>query len=237
MKRLLACLLAVLLGLSALIGCAEEPAGDENIVYANGLELTPDEDKTYYTVSGIGTFSGGALNIPAEHEGLPITTIGKSAFEQCDTITSLTIAEGVTTIEERAFSYCTAMTSVLLTASVTSMGKNAFSCCFALTDFRFAEGTQLTVIPDYAFVYCKVLTEITIPQSVVEIGGYAFAGCIALTKVNLSLTDGWRAQGEPISAEDMASPETLAQYLTDTYYEKDFKRKVEPSEGQSDTQA
>ncbi|MBQ8345695.1 MAG: hypothetical protein IJY42_05475, partial [Clostridia bacterium] len=49
MKRLLACLLAVLLGLSALIGCAEEPAGDENIVYANGLELTPDEDKTYYT--------------------------------------------------------------------------------------------------------------------------------------------------------------------------------------------
>ena len=46
------------------------------------------------------------LVIPSEIDGYPVTEIAKSAFKNCDGITSITIPDSVTTIGEEAFVGC-----------------------------------------------------------------------------------------------------------------------------------
>lgn len=50
--------------------------------------------------------------IPSEIEGLPVTSIGSYAFNDCDGITSVTIPESVTSIGEYVFSDCNDLKSV-----------------------------------------------------------------------------------------------------------------------------
>lgn len=44
------------------------------------------------------TGSGGAVTIPAKINGLPVTTIGHTAFEFCTSLTSITISNNLTSI-------------------------------------------------------------------------------------------------------------------------------------------
>ena len=52
------------------------------------------------------------LEIPAEVNGVAITSIGDSAFENCTSLTSVTIPAGVTAIGDYAFSGCEALETV-----------------------------------------------------------------------------------------------------------------------------
>ena len=70
--------------------------------------------------------------IPETYEGLPVTSIGERAFEDCFGLTSVTIGEGVTSIRERAFEDCAGLTSVIIPDSVTSIGSSAFAGCSSL---------------------------------------------------------------------------------------------------------
>ena len=47
--------------------------------------------------------------IPGEINGYPVTAIGRSAFSENTSITSVVIGEGVTSIEYSAFSYCSSL--------------------------------------------------------------------------------------------------------------------------------
>ena len=49
------------------------------------------------------TGSGGAVDIPRETNGLPVTGIGYRAFAQCTNVTSVTIPNSVTNIKEGTF--------------------------------------------------------------------------------------------------------------------------------------
>ncbi|MBQ9744981.1 MAG: leucine-rich repeat domain-containing protein, partial [Clostridia bacterium] len=59
----------------------------------------------------------------------------------CDSLTSVTIGNGVTSIGRYAFSVCTSLTSVTIPNSVTSIGYRAFWCCTGLTSVTF-ENTE-----------------------------------------------------------------------------------------------
>ena len=67
-----------------------------------------------------------------------VTTIGDSAFYDCDGLTSVTIPDAVTTIGDHAFAYCYKLTSVTIGESVTTIGKYAFNSCYDLTSALFA---------------------------------------------------------------------------------------------------
>ena len=58
-----------------------------------------------------------------------VTTIGSSAFSDCDSLTSVTIPNSVTEIGYYAFSGCSSLTSVTIPNSVTTIGYYAFSGC------------------------------------------------------------------------------------------------------------
>ncbi len=141
------------------------------------------------------------VNIPAEIDGLPVTTIGSLAFDgqttltsitipdsvtrikekafyRCSSLTSLAIPQGVTSIEDHAFSACRSLTQITLPDYATHMGVSVFFACDSLTNIALPNG--ITSIEDWSFLDCSRLASITIPDSVTNIGSLAFWGCCSL---------------------------------------------------------
>ena len=121
--------------------------------------------------------------IPSYYKGYNVTSIGSSAFYNCNGLTSITIPDSVTSIGYEAFHGCTGLTSITIPNSVTSIGIYAFSSCQGLTSVTIGNG--VTSIGSSAFYNCNGLTSITIPDSVTSIGYEAFRGCTGLTSVTI----------------------------------------------------
>ncbi len=155
------------------------------------------------SITACDTAVSGALVIPAELEGYPVTVIDEYAFYECTGLTSVTIpssvtkignsafygctnlaeciiGEDVTAIEDAAFSGCTSLVSIAIPDSVTSIGVNAFMDCSLLEAVTI--GNNVETIGEGAFLNDAALKEITIPDSVTAIDKNAFNGCTALTK-------------------------------------------------------
>jgi hypothetical protein len=97
---------------------------------------------TYTTNKGAITIteytgSGGAVTIPDAANGYPVTRIGRTAFYNLTSVTSVTIPNNVINIEAYAFGYCYRMTNATLGKSVTDIGDYAFSDCWSLTNVCF----------------------------------------------------------------------------------------------------
>ena len=137
---------------------------------------------TYATVTGY-TGAGGVVTMPETINGLSVTSIGQSAFQNKTSLTSVTIPNSVTNIGQSAFQSCTKLTSLTIPNSVTSIGDNAFYNCSGLTSLTIGSG--VTGIGQNAFYNCSGLTSLTIPDSVTSIGYYAFNNCTSLTSVSI----------------------------------------------------
>jgi len=122
-----------------------------------------------------------AATIPAQINGWYVTSIGESAFEECTSLTSITLPNTITRIESDAFSYCYNLGSINLPDSVSFIGSDAFSGCSSLTSIVIPEG--VTEIPTWAFDYCRKLASITIPRSVKTIQYAAFEECESLNHI------------------------------------------------------
>ena len=115
--------------------------------------------------------------------------IGSHAFENCYSLTSLTLPAGITEIGNEAFKRCWKLTSLTLPAGITSRGYGAFEDCWELTSLTLPAG--ITEIGSCAFDGCSGLTSLNLPAGITEIGSYAFFNCIQSLMTNhnlLSLT-------------------------------------------------
>jgi hypothetical protein len=112
-----------------------------------------------------------------------VTSIGELAFCGCSSLTSVTISNSVTSIGAAAFCRCSSLTSVTIPNSVTSIGNSTFYYCSSLTSITIPN--SVTSIGKYAFEGCSSLTSVTIPNSVTSIGEWAFGDCSSLTSVTI----------------------------------------------------
>ncbi|MFA7175055.1 MAG: leucine-rich repeat protein, partial [Kiritimatiellia bacterium] len=134
------------------------------------------------TITGY-TGSDKVVSIPRAIQGLPVTSIGNSAFERCSGLTGVTIPDSVTSIGHQAFFLCTRLTNVNIPASVTSIGNHAFCYCNGLTSVTISD--NVTSIGNQAFFSCTRLTNVNIPASVTSLGLSAFGGCTGLTVITV----------------------------------------------------
>jgi hypothetical protein len=81
--------------------------------------------------------------IDYENEKYKVTEIGKYAFYNCSSLTSITIPNSVTSIEEFAFENCSSLTSVTIPNSVTYIGDEAFIYIGLTLPKRYTEDGKL----------------------------------------------------------------------------------------------
>ena len=115
--------------------------------------------------------------------GSKVTKIGKYAFRDCTSLTSVIIPMGVTSIGQYAFEGCSALADVTIPQSVTSIGKGAIRLCPSLTSIIIPN--SVTNIDAFTFYGCSSLMSVTIPEGVTSIGERAFQNCSSLASVTI----------------------------------------------------
>ena len=154
-----------------------------NAASASGLTFTLNSDGVSYSVTDCLESASGDLIIPSTYNDKPVTGIGSGAFNNCSSLTGISIPDGVVGIGSGAFNNCSSLTGISIPDGVIDIGSGAFYNCSSLTGVSIPDG--VTSISDYAFWGCTSLTVITIPNSVTIVDDCAFRSCTSLTSVDI----------------------------------------------------
>lgn len=127
----------------------------------------------------------GDIEIPAEIDGRPVTSIGDSAFLDCSGLRQVTFPPGVTAIGHSAFSGCSGLTGITLPTGLVSIDPFAFSGCSSLTEVAIPP--RVTSIGKHAFAGCSGLSHITLPPGLTSISNCTFDNCSGLTSAFIPL--------------------------------------------------
>ncbi len=135
-------------------------------------------------------------NIPAEINGIPVTSIDQFVFYSCTDLTNVTIPSSITNIGDYALSGSTGLVSISVDEENTYYSSDkgvlfnkdktkliTYPC--SKTDSVYTIPDSTTEIADAAFYKCKILTSAIIPDSVTSLGIYVFADCTALTDITI----------------------------------------------------
>lgn len=137
--------------------------------------------------------ASGTVTIPAQWNGLPVTSIHSYAFDNCSGVTKIILPDSIKTIENFAFFSC-GMLEISIPASVSTIGASAFYGCKALKKLALPKG--LKTISRQLFTYSGVQA-VYIPASVTSIEAYA-SNSDAKTPLKAVFYGGTEAQWETL---------------------------------------
>lgn len=103
----------------------------------NAIFLLSENGDTITRLTDYGRKKYTEIAIPAEIDGVKITSIGSGAFDLCSGLTSVTIPDGVISIGACAFAYCSGITNITIPDGVKSIGYRAFYNCSGLTKIYY----------------------------------------------------------------------------------------------------
>lgn len=230
-------------------------AADHTATVANYDNSTPDgvidipdtvkKDNIDYTVTAIGdsafkSFSPRS-NVSSVFIPARVRSIGDSAFNRCNALTTVTFAEGsqlksieraafygtehaypkfkeikipdsVETIGNGAFNYCQNLERIALPSALQTLSNGTFYGCTALSEVTFP--ASLETIESRAFSFCRNLSEIKLPTSLKAIQSSVFDYCSALKTVSY---DGSLEQWNHITANNDVLGYSCPSLVTDDY--------------------
>lgn len=149
-------------------------------------------------------------------EGSQLTTIGSGAFRE-SAITSIDIPEGVTSIGGSAFINCDQLTSITLPKGVSEIGSTMFQGCTKLTEVNIPEDSKLTTIGQRAFSGCKSLTAITLPASLQTMAHNVFEFCYKLESVTFAVDSEGKSNLKSIGNYDFMETALKSLTLPESY--------------------
>ena len=117
-----------------------------------------------------GTFRG-FYNLTSVVLPESVKKVGKSTFEQCQSLESIDLSDVTELDTENLFTNCFSLKSVILPDNLTEIGPYMFSNCKSLVSLTIPQ--SVTVIGENAFSQCAIET-IVLPQNLTEIGTKAF---------------------------------------------------------------
>ena len=185
--------------------------GNAYDAYIDGIyyNFSENEATVTYKTTGYNSYSGAVIiptSVNYNNKTYSVTSIGNSAFQNCSSLTSITIPATLKKVGTDAFEGCTSLGKVIVKdiaawCGIIYDGGSAFSNVniplFYALHLYSDENTEITevVIPEgvtrieaRAFRDAKFITSITIPNSVTYIGREAFRGMHRLTTINIPQT-------------------------------------------------
>jgi len=100
------------------------------------------------------------VSIPSVLNGFAVIGIGNDAFNNCDSLASISIPDGVTVIGMYAFAHCDSLTNISIPNSVKFIGYDAFSHCNSLSSIYIPSSVRF--VEDHPFTNCHNLTDIIV---------------------------------------------------------------------------
>jgi len=135
------------------------------------------------TITGYTGPLSAAINLPPVLGGLPVTSLGSGALENCAGLTGITIPGSVTNLGTYAFAFCDSLTSMTIPGSVLAIGYEAFDGCLDLTNVVIEDG--VVSLGFNAFYDCPALTGVAISATVTNLGNGAFLDCHSLSAITV----------------------------------------------------
>ena len=153
-----------------------------NIISDSTVEVTSQNSNSPYHSGGgpVGTLViPDTVTNPNTGIVYNVESIGSNAFNNCDNITMVQIANSVTSIGDGVFYNCDRLSEIDFGDSLTSIGGGAFYRCYSLTDIVFPE--SLRTIGGEAFRY-SYITSVTFPTALITVDETAFWECPNFSK-------------------------------------------------------
>ncbi len=148
-----------------------------------------------------------------------ITSIGSTAFAQCENLVSANLPEGLEKIGKNAFWGCTALNDITLPQSLEEIGQSAFFKCSALDYIVIPSGVK--TLEKAVFGQCENLDTIVLHDDITAIESEAFSRCYALRHINLPKNlkkIGYHAFFGCAQLEQLTFPETFAEIEDAAFY-------------------
>lgn len=123
------------------------------------------------------------IEVPAEYDGLPVVSIGSSAFKDAEGIERVAIPDTVTKIGDHAFSYAVRLKTVNIPDGVSEIGDYGFDSCFSLNGINIPEGIMR--IGAFAFSASRIKS-VTLPKRLEALDDAAFSCCFELENVTFN---------------------------------------------------